>query len=116
MRKFLVCENSIEIKSAKPLNIRNHEDFKFEICKALARSAERTPLKEYEFDSEEEARKKFEELKEHIGYRFGHYALYTLDVDELYIESYMADEDGYWEYYSELEHVYAEPEYEKEVN
>lgn len=108
MKKYVVCENSIEIKSANPLDIRDHEDFKFEICKALARSNDRTPLKEYEFNTEEEARAKFEELKKSIGYSFGHWALYTLTVDEVHIDVY--EDDEFW---GELEHVYGEPKYEE---
>lgn len=113
MRKYIVCENTVEIKSSKPLNIRNHDDFMERVLVEYERATDRTPLKEYGFDTEEEARAKFEELKKSIGYLFNHYALYTLTVDEVYIEVYEVDEDGDSEYYGELEHEFGEPEYEQ---
>lgn len=113
MKKYVVCENTTELKSSRMIRLANKQDMIDQINKANE-YADRTPLKEYEFDTEEEARAKFEELKPSLGYLEGHWALHTLTIDELYIEVYEVDEDGEMEYWGEIEHAYGEPKYTEE--
>lgn len=113
MKKYIVCENTTELRSARPIRLENKQDMIDRINKANE-YADRTPLKEYEFTTEEEARAKFDELKTSLGCQEGHWALYTLTIDELYIEVYEVDEDGETEYWGEIEHEYGEPKYTEE--
>lgn len=113
MKKYVVCENTTELRSSSRIVIADRQDLIARVNMANE-YADRTPLKEYEFATEEEARAKFEELKPSLGCMAGHWALYTLTIDELYIEVYEVDEDGEMEYWGEIEHAYGEPNYKEE--
>lgn len=108
MKKYVVCENTTELRSSSRIVIADRQDLIARVNTANE-YADRTPLKEYEFETEEEARAKFDELKPSLGCQEGHWALYTLTIDELYIEVYEVDEDGETEYWGEIEHAYGEP-------
>jgi hypothetical protein len=91
--KYVVCERTTELRTGGTWDRMNADDLKTAVETALYQRGDFTPDKETAFDTLDAALEYYNTLS--VNYRFGRWALRTLDVDEVYIEKVTYDE--YWD-------------------
>ena len=115
--RFTVCENYTQLKTEGAWrNEYSEEELDGMIRAAKERFGDYTPLRETTFNTYEEAKALYDEKKEHLDYRFGRYALATLDIDEVWIliEEYNEEYDE-WECVGETDYIRAEVNWRNRV-
>ena len=116
-KRFTVCENYTQLKTAGAWRDEYSEEELDEMIRAeKERCRDYTPLHETTFDTYEEAKALYDEMKEHLNYRFLRYTLATLDIDEMWILVEEYDEEcEEWEYVDETDYIRAEVNWENRM-
>lgn len=91
---FMVCWNRVEIKSSKPFRKLTSKQIDDAIKAEKEKRGDWSPLTTVEFPDMQTAAAWYNGVVEKLHFQLGHGAMYSICIEEAWIEMLTIDEDG----------------------